>query len=72
MRESDRKLYLASITDRYVRGEMSRRRFLRAAGKLGVGAGALGLSTTMPFGFRRGAFNSAAAADIVSLSAVQI
>ena len=65
MRESDRKLYLASVTDRYVRGEMSRRRFLRAAGKLGIGAGALGLSTTMPFGFRRGAFNSAAAADIV-------
>ena len=35
MRESDRKLYLASVTDRYVRGDLSRRKFLRAASKLG-------------------------------------
>ncbi|WP_299390768.1 ABC transporter substrate-binding protein [Pelagibius sp.] len=65
MRESDRKLYLASVTDRYVRGDLSRRKFLRAASKLGLGAGALGLTATMPFGFRGGVFNTAAAAEIV-------
>lgn len=43
MREQDRKRYLASVTDRYVRGEMDRRSFLRTAGMLGLGAGALGM-----------------------------
>lgn len=42
MKESDRKSYLASVTDRFVRGEMDRRNFLRTAGKLGLGAAALG------------------------------
>lgn len=65
MRDSDRKLYLASVTDRYVRGELSRRNFLRDAGKLGLGAGALGLTASMPFGARGGLFNTAAAAEIV-------
>ena len=65
MRDSDRKLFLASVTDRYVRGGLSRRNFLRAASKLGLGAGALGLTATLPFGARQGFFNTAAAADIV-------
>lgn len=65
MRDSDRKLYLASVTDRYVRGELSRRNFLRDASKLGLGAGALGLTASMPFGARGGLFNTAAAAEIV-------
>lgn len=65
MRDSDRKLYLASVTDRYVRGELSRRNFLRDAGKLGLGAGALGLTASIPFGARGGLFNTAAAAEIV-------
>lgn len=43
MRDSIRKMHLASITDRYVKGEMGRRDFLRLAGKLGLGAGALGM-----------------------------
>ena len=47
---TDRKRYLASVTDRFVRGQMDRRTFLRTAGKLGLGAGALGLSSMMPRG----------------------
>ncbi|MFI0842975.1 ABC transporter substrate-binding protein [Mesorhizobium sp. IMUNJ 23232] len=43
MKDKDRKLYLSSITDKLVRGEMGRRDFLRLAGKLGLGAGALGM-----------------------------
>lgn len=42
MKDKDRKLHLASITDRLVRGQMGRRDFLRAAGTLGLGAAALG------------------------------
>jgi multiple sugar transport system substrate-binding protein len=41
MNSHDRKLWLASVADRYARGQMDRRTFLRAAGKLGLGAGAL-------------------------------
>lgn len=41
MNSHDRKLWLASVCDRYARGQMDRRTFLRAAGKLGLGAGAL-------------------------------
>jgi multiple sugar transport system substrate-binding protein len=41
MNSHDRKLWLASVADRYARGQMDRRSFLRAAGKLGLGAGAL-------------------------------
>ena len=40
MKDKDRKLYLSSITDKLVRGEMGRRDFLRLAGKLCLGAGA--------------------------------
>lgn len=62
MRDSIRKMHLASITDRFVKGKMGRRDFLRAAGKLGLGAGAfgLGLGATgrRPFGL----FSSAAMA----------
>ena len=43
MKDKQRKEYLASLTDRLVRGRMERRDFLHAAGKLGLGAGALGL-----------------------------
>ncbi|MEM0907338.1 MAG: extracellular solute-binding protein [Pseudomonadota bacterium] len=41
MNSHDKKLWRASIADRFARGEMDRRSFLRAAGKLGLGAGAL-------------------------------
>jgi multiple sugar transport system substrate-binding protein len=37
-----RKYWLANVADRYARGKMDRRTFLRAATKLGLGAGALG------------------------------
>ena len=50
MRDNDRKRYLANLTDRYVRRRISRRDFLRDAGHLGLGAGALGLGLTRPFG----------------------
>lgn len=43
MKDQDRKRFLASVTDRYVRGQMGRRDFLRASAKLGLGAGALGM-----------------------------
>ncbi|RWP25415.1 extracellular solute-binding protein [Mesorhizobium sp.] len=43
MKDSIRKTHLASVTDRFVRGQMDRRSFLRAAGILGLGAGALGI-----------------------------
>jgi len=51
MRDSDRKLYLASIVDRYAKGRMDRRSFLRAAAHLGLGAGALGLASRASLGF---------------------
>ena len=41
MNLNDKKLWRASIVDRYVRGQMDRRSFLRASAKLGLGAGAL-------------------------------
>ncbi|WP_119166669.1 ABC transporter substrate-binding protein [Algihabitans albus] len=50
MRDSDRKRYVARLTDRYVRREISRRDFLRDASHLGLGIGALGLGMTRPFG----------------------
>lgn len=49
MNDSDRKQYLARAVDNYVRGNMSRRRFLGTAGKLGLGAAALGTGITRPF-----------------------
>jgi len=45
---NNRKRHIASITDKFVRGTMDRRTFLRAAGKLGLGVGALGASSMMP------------------------
>ncbi len=65
MRDNIRKMHLASITDRFVKGEMGRRDFLRLAGKLGLGAGALGM------GMNRGLFNfvpSAAAQEALQPS----
>lgn len=51
MRDSDRKHYLASATDKFVKGKISRRQFMRTAGKLGLGAGALAATSARPFGF---------------------
>ncbi|MEM8852827.1 MAG: extracellular solute-binding protein, partial [Pseudomonadota bacterium] len=55
MNPSDRKLWLANVADRYARGQMDRRSFLRSAGKLGLGAGALAagshLAARSGFGF---------------------
>ena len=54
MKEKDRKFYLASVTDRFVRGQIDRRSFLRAAGTLGLGATALGMGFgNRPFGLSR-------------------
>lgn len=64
MRPTDRKLFLANVVDRYVRGGMDRRSFLRASAKLGMGAGALGLMSNMPFGARGGFISPAAAQGI--------
>ena len=58
---NDRKRHLASVVDRFARGQMDRRTFLRAAGKLGLGAGALGLMQSLPGG--RGGFIPAARAQ---------
>ncbi len=54
MRESIRKAHLASIMDKFSRGQMGRRDFLLSAAKLGLGAGAFGLgmgASRRPFGF---------------------
>lgn len=59
MNERDRKSYLASVTDRFVRGGLDRRQFLQSAGKLGLGATALG----MGFGNRPFTLNRAVAAE---------
>ena len=59
---NNRKHYLASVTDRFVKGQMDRRTFLRAAGKLGLGAGALGAASMM--GPRGGFISSAQALEI--------
>jgi len=50
LKEQQRKEYLASVVDRYVRGEMGRRNFLRASTQLGLGIGAFGLGMARPFG----------------------
>jgi multiple sugar transport system substrate-binding protein len=50
MRDSDRKLYAARLTDRFVKGQIGRRDFMRGAAKLGLGLGAFGLGMTRPFG----------------------
>jgi multiple sugar transport system substrate-binding protein len=66
MRPTDRKQFLANVVDRYVRGGMDRRSFLRATAKLGLGAGALGLTSHLPFA--RGGFISPAAAQDIQWS----
>lgn len=58
---NNRRKYLADITQRYVSGRMDRRAFLKAGGKLGLGAGALGLG----LGGRQGRFLNAAHAQQV-------
>ncbi|WP_086997348.1 ABC transporter substrate-binding protein [Rhizobium sullae] len=65
MNERDRKSYLAAVTDRFVRGGMDRREFLRVAGKLGLGATALG----MGFGNRPFMLNKAVAQEQLKPSA---
>lgn len=50
MRDSDRKQYVAGLVDRYVNRKIGRREFMRTAGKLGLGAGALGMGMGRPFG----------------------
>lgn len=55
MNPVDRKLWLANVADRYARGTMDRRSFLRASAKLGLSAGALAagshLAARSGFGF---------------------
>ena len=55
MNPVDRKLWLANVADRYARGKMDRRSFLRASAKLGLSAGALAagshLAARSGFGF---------------------
>ena len=48
MKDSDRKRYAAQVVDRYVKGRMKRRDFLRTAGQLGLGAAALGTGLARP------------------------
>ncbi len=60
MKDQDRKRYLAEVTDRYVRGGMSRRNFLSTAAKLGLAAGAVGLG--MGYSGRRPFFQLAPSA----------
>ena len=52
MNPNERKFWLASVCDRYARGRMDRRSFLRATAKLGLGAGAL--AATSHLGARAG------------------
>ena len=61
---NNRKRYIASITDQFVKGKMDRRTFMRTAGKLGLGVGALGASSMMPSGPRGGFISQAHAQDI--------
>jgi len=49
MRDADRKQYAANWVDAYVKGRIDRRRFLGGAGKLGLGAAALGTGIARPF-----------------------
>ena len=62
---NNRKRYIASITDQFVKGKMDRRTFMRTAGKLGLGVGALGASSMIPSGPRGGFISQAQAQDIV-------
>lgn len=62
---NNRKRYLASVTDQFVKGKIDRRTFMRTAAKLGLGVGALGASSMMPSGPRGGFISQAHAQDIV-------
>lgn len=53
MKDKDRKSYLAQVTDNYVRGTMSRRRFLQATAGLGFGGMTMGLGPRPFFGAAR-------------------
>jgi multiple sugar transport system substrate-binding protein len=66
MRIGDIKHFLALAVDRYVRCGMDRRSFLWATAKLGLGGGALGLTSHMPFS--RGGFIAPAAAQDIQWS----
>ena len=48
MNDSDKKFYRAKIVDDFVKGKIDRRSFLRNAGLLGLGAGALGHGLVRP------------------------
>ena len=61
---NNRKRYIASITDQFVKGKIDRRTFMRTAAKLGLGVGALGASSMMPSGPRGGFISQAHAQDI--------
>ncbi len=50
MNDTQRKQYLANVTERYTRRKMGRREFIKAASALGLGAGALGTGLSRPFG----------------------
>ena len=58
---NERKFQLANIVDKYVKGKMKRRDFVRSAAMLGLGAGALGLGSRYGLG---GLMPKAHAADI--------
>jgi multiple sugar transport system substrate-binding protein len=49
MNDSDKKLYRAKVVDDFVKGRMDRRKFLRSATALGLGAGVLGSGLVRPF-----------------------
>ncbi|MEM9220972.1 MAG: extracellular solute-binding protein [Pseudomonadota bacterium] len=64
MNPHDRKLWLASLADRFARGQMDRRSFLRASAKLGLGAGALAAGSHLAARSGMGFIQPAAAQDI--------
>ncbi|MBM7068683.1 ABC transporter substrate-binding protein [Actibacterium sp. 188UL27-1] len=47
MRSSDKKFHAANIVDKYVKGKISRRNFLRSTGQLGLALGAFGAGMNM-------------------------
>ena len=49
MKDSDKKLYRAKVVDDYVKGRMNRRKFMKNASVLGLGAGVLGSGLVRPF-----------------------
>ncbi len=63
MKDDDRKRYLASVTDRFAKGQMGRRQFLKASAALGLA----GLGTSM-VGRPSGLFTPAYAQDTLKPS----